>query len=89
MLAPTSAAPIAPKIKFEAIPKTIADTAIKPIDNIQHRLRPRTLTNLPQTEAAKIAVMNTTAKISDVLCALATIVYLIQNGVANVSTAVI
>jgi hypothetical protein len=59
------------------------------MDDIQHRLSPRICTNLPQIEAERIAVMNTVAKMRDVLCGLAPAVYLTQNGVANVSTAVI
>jgi hypothetical protein len=40
-------------------------------------------------EAERMAVINTIAKMIEVLCGLAAIVYLTQNGVAKVSTAVI
>ena len=86
MLAPTTAAPIVPKTKLDATPKRIADKAINPTDNIQHRLIPKTCTNLPQMDAERIATINTIAKMSDVLCGLAHRVYLTQNGVPKVYT---
>ena len=54
------------------------------IDHSQVRFIPNIPTNLPQTETERIAMMNTVAKMTDVICKLAAREYLTQKGVASV-----